>query len=130
MADRDEDQLDSSFQGHGDARFRGTVDYRTVLTSQLIAAFAKAQRATLDEDCHGRYIKGDECGMDSSPITCGQDVPNAHLYQTDAGNGAGVTITYSAVPSGKAASCRLLNQAGRWKIDGVRRVGGQAFNLK
>jgi hypothetical protein len=130
-ADNDRDQLDNLLAGRGDPHFKKTFDYSPRLTDALMKAIAAEETALVMKDCGGRYMEGDICGLDYSPITCGQDESNAYLYRTEQDDGHMAVISYGASKNQKPiATYRVTLVADRWKIDGVKCEEGAAFNFK
>ena len=130
-ADKDRDLLDNLLAGRGDPHFKKTFDYAPRLTDALMKAIAAEEAALVGKDCAGRYVEGDICGLDYSPITCGQDESNAYLYHTEQDDGHTAVITYSTSKKQKPiATYRMTLVVDRWKIDGVKCEDGAAFNFK
>ena len=128
-ADYDANQLDNLFGGRGQKNFHATADYSKVLTAPLLAAITAEQKAMVKADCGGEYKKGELCGMDSSPITCAQDMSDSYLYRTESSADDRVEIAYYWPGTRKpVATYRLVRQAETWKIDGIRCTDGDAFN--
>jgi len=129
-ADYDTNQLDNLFGGRGQKNFHATADYSKVLTAPLLAAITAKQKAMLKADCGGEYRKGDICGMDSSPITCAQDVSDSYLYRTQSSSDDRAEIAYYWPGTREpVATYRLIRQAETWKIDAIRCADGDAFNF-
>jgi len=129
-ADYDDKQLDNLFGGRGQKNFHATVDYSKVLTAPLLAAITAKQKAMVQADCGGQYRKDDICGMDSSPITCAQDVSDSYLYRTESGEDNRAEIAYYWPGTRKAVAIyRLIRQAETWRLDGIRCAEGDDFNF-
>jgi hypothetical protein len=121
MADNDDDQLDNLLGGRGTAGFHPTVDYKTVLTPPLLAAIKRTEDQLVQKSCGGHYT-GDVCGLDFSPLTCAQDTNDTYLYRTEFKQAHVAEISYTW-PSGSTspiATYMLLEEDGRWKIDGIK----------
>lgn len=126
VADADQDQLDNLLDRPGS---RHTVDYATILTSKLIVVMRQAEKRQVAKECGGHYRDGDLCGMDSSPITCGQDSAPAYIYHTILDLGAQVVIEYAGAGDSKRIATYTLVQAkSGWRIDGVSCAAGPTFN--
>ena len=81
-ADRDTQLLDNLLQGRGAKNLRPTFRYESLLTPGLIEAIRVQEKALVTKDCKGRYRDGEICGLDYSPITCGQDSPKRYEFRT------------------------------------------------
>jgi hypothetical protein len=130
MAGKDGNQLDNLFDGRGDPSFHKTVDYTRFLTRSLLSAIADRQKQILQQDCGGRYTQGELCGMDYSPINCAQDVNRTYVYRTEKDNDSVAEITYAWPGQKPAATYRLVLSADHWKLDGIRCVEGDNFDMK
>jgi hypothetical protein len=129
-ADYDSNQLDNLFGGRGQKNFHATIDYSKVLSAPLLAAITAKQKAMVQADCGGQYQKGELCGMDSSPITCAQDVSDSYLFRTESGGDDRAEIAYFWPGTRKpVATYRLIRKAETWKIDGIRCTDGDEFNF-
>jgi hypothetical protein len=130
-SDKDNDLLGNLLGGRGDPHFKKTFDYSPRLTDALMKAIVAEEVALVKKDCGGHYTEGDICGLDYSPITCGQDNSNAYLYRTEQDDGHTAVITYNASKNEKPiATYRVTLVVDRWKIDGVKCSDGAAFNFK
>jgi hypothetical protein len=76
---------------------------------------------------------GEACGLDYSPITCGQDRPDRFLFHTIKSDTGSVSIV--AVGERETVDVRhlryynLLKQKDHWKLDGVQCGGFYNFNM-
>lgn len=122
LADRDDDLLDNLLHRYPVAKAK-QVDYRPMLTAQLIAAMQAEERRLVKQDCGGKYLEGELCGMDYSPITCAQDTVAPYTYKTLAQTDRAATI------AGPGATYRMVQIGGGWQLDGVK-CEGIAFNFK
>jgi hypothetical protein len=133
IADKDEKEFDNLFQGRGDPKFHQTVDYRQFLTAPLLAAIAAEQRKLLKADCGGKYLEGDECGLDYDPITCAQDTPPHHLFDTVRADANVAVINETWPGEKKITTYRMVHRSGHWLIDGIRCAdstpAGGRFNM-
>lgn len=121
IADRDDELLDNLLHRYPVAKAK-QIDYRPMLTAQLIAAMQAEERRLVKQDCGGKYLEGELCGMDYSPVTCAQDTVTPYTYRTVAQHDR------DAIIAGPAATYRMV-QAGRgWQLDGVKCETGTAFN--
>ena len=100
------------------------VDYRSMLTPPLIAAMQAEEKTLVAKDCGGKYLEGELCGMDYSPITCAQDTVAPYTYKTLDQRGTTVTI------AGPSATYRMIQANGAWQMDGIKCETGMAFNFK
>ena len=129
-ADYDANQLDNLFGGRGQKNFHASVDYGKVLTAPLLAAITAKQKAMVQADCGGAYRKGDICGMDTSPITCAQDISDNYLYRTESSADDRAEIAYFWPGTrNPVATYRLVRQAETWKLDGISCADGDRFNF-
>ena len=58
------------------------LQYTDILTKDFIYAWSLKEKKEVDDDCGGRYIKGDLCGLGFIVLTCAQDSFNTYLYRT------------------------------------------------
>ena len=97
-------------------------DYGRYVTPRLRTDLAALERAAVAENCQGKYIDGELCGLDYNPLTCAQDLADgAYLYQTESPGGDRAEIAYKW-PGGKVVVARftLVQDGGVWKIDVVK----------
>lgn len=90
-------------------------------TARLRQDLAGQERKAVRDNCKGRYVPGEICGLDYNPLTCSQDESDApYGYRTTAGAADRADIVYSwpgaANPS---ASFVMVREAGAWKLDVV-----------
>ena len=126
LADSDGEQLANLLHRPG---ADGRVDYAQILTPALIAAMRNTEKQLVQEDCGGKYLQGEICGLDYSPITCAQDTAPSYIYHTVLELGDRAVIEY-AWPSGKVpvATYMIVKVRNGWKIDGVTCAHGGKFN--
>jgi hypothetical protein len=96
-------------------------DYGRYVTSRLRADLAALERAAVAENCQGKYLDGELCGLDYNPLTCAQDMADgAYLYQTEFSGDGRADIAYKW-PGQKAVVARfaLVQEGGVWKLDAV-----------
>ena len=129
-AGNDDDQLDNLLDGRGKPGFKKTVDYSTLLTAALMSAIADRQTALVREDCGGRYIKGELCGLDYLPINCAQDTNDSYVYETVKETDSTAEIRYAWPDQKSDATYRMVLSDGRWKLDGITCVEADSFNMK
>ena len=103
--------------GKGDAALAGELT-----TVRLRRDLAELERKAVRDNCKGRYVPGEICGLDYNPLTCAQDESDApYSYRTTAGAADQADIAYSwpgaAAPS---ASFVMVREAGAWKLDAVK----------
>lgn len=125
-ADSDGEQLANLLHRPGaDVR----IDYTQMLTPALIAAITNAEKQLVQKDCGGKYLKGEVCGLDYSPITCAQDTAPSYIYHTVLELGDRAVIEY-AWPNGRIpiATYTIVKDKDGWKIDGVTCAHGAKFN--
>ncbi|BAH75578.1 hypothetical protein [Solidesulfovibrio magneticus] len=95
---------------------------RELTTVRLRHDLSELERKAVRDNCKGRYIPGELCGLDYNPLTCAQDESDApYSYRTTAATADRSDITYSwpgsAAPS---ASFVMVREAGVWKLDAAR----------
>jgi len=123
LADRDDDLRDNLLHRYPVAKAK-QVDYRPMLTAQLLAAMQAEEKRLVKQDCGGKYLEGELCGMDYSPITCAQDTVAPYTYKTLAQTDRATTI------AGPGATYRMIQVGSGWQLDGVKCETGTAFNFK
>ena len=109
--------LGRSGGGKGDA-----VLARELTTARLRQDLAELERKAVRDNCKGRYIPGELCGLDYNPLTCAQDESDApYSYRTTTAIPDRADIVYSwpgaANPS---ASFIMVREGEAWKLDAVR----------
>ncbi|KHK04068.1 hypothetical protein [Desulfovibrio sp. TomC] len=100
---------------------RAGKDYGRYVTPRLRTDLAALERATVAENCQGKYLDGELCGLDYNPLTCAQDLADgAYLYQTASSGDGRAEISYKW-PGEKDSLGRftLVQDGGVWKIDAV-----------
>ncbi len=109
-----------------------TTDYANMFTAAYKQAVTDMEAQQVQENCGGKYIQGELCGIDFSPVTCAQDVTDTfYLYRTEQISKREAIIAYAWPKSLHAsATYRLLKKNGRWKLDGVMCAGGAKFNME
>lgn len=126
LSDADQDQLANLLHRPGRD---GKVDYTQMMTPALIAALVKEEKKMVQKDCGGKYLDGEECGFDYSPITCAQDLAPSYLYHTVLDLNDRVVIEYAwPNQASRAAVYTLVKRGDRWLIDGITCAGGTAFH--
>jgi hypothetical protein len=121
-ADADEFQLDNLLHRYPVVP-KKRVDYRGLLTVPLIDAMQAEEKKLVAKDCGGKYLEGEICGMDYSPITCAQHGVT-YAYKTVARH------AHDAVVAGPAATYRMIQVGSGWQLDGVKCNEGGAFNFR
>jgi hypothetical protein len=122
-ADRDDLQLDNLLHRYPVAKAK-QIDYRPALTAQLIAAMQAEEKRLVAKDCGGKYLEGELCGMDYSPITCAQDTVAPYTYKTVAQHDR------DAIIAGPGATYRMIQAGSGWQLDGVKCETGTGFNFR
>lgn len=125
-ADSDTDLLDNLLRGRGTKNFKPKVDYRPLLTAGLIEAIRAEEARSVRNACKGKYLKGEICGIDYSPITCAQDNADHYEYRTLDQQQDRARVEYRWPGDKMAATYTLLKEAG-WRIDAVKCASGIAF---
>ena len=90
------------------------IDYAKWLTPKLVASLQAEQKRLLDEDCGGKYVDGDICGMDYNPLTCAQDTIRPVGTKTMR------MSADSALVVRADASYRMVRTASGWQLDGIK----------
>ena len=103
--------------GKGDAALA-----RELTTARLRQDLAELERKAVRDNCKGRYVPGEICGLDYNPLTCAQDESDApYGYRTTAGAADQADIAYfwpgAASPSARFV---MVREAGAWKLDAVK----------
>ena len=103
--------------GKGDAALA-----RELTTARLRRDLTELERKAVRDNCKGRYIPGELCGLDYNPLTCAQDESDApYSYRTTVASADRADIVYSwpgaANPS---ASFVMVREGEAWKLDAVR----------
>jgi hypothetical protein len=122
-ADADEFQLDNLLHRYPVVP-KKQVDYRGMLTAPLIAAMQAEEKKLVAKDCGGKYLEGEVCGMDYSPITCAQDSVAPYTYKTNAQRAHAATI------AGPGATYRMIQVGSGWQLSGIKCNEGSAFNFR
>jgi len=95
---------------------------RELITARLRQDLAGQERRAVRDNCKGRYVPGEICGLDYNPLTCAQDESDApYSFRTTAATVDRADIVYvwpgAATPS---ASFVMVWETGVWKLDAVR----------
>lgn len=103
--------------GKGDAALAGELT-----TARLRQDLAGQERKAVRDNCKGRYVPGEICGLDYNPLTCAQDESDApYGYRTTAATADRADIAYfwpgAASPSARFV---MVREAGAWKLDAVK----------
>ncbi|HEU5046316.1 MAG TPA: hypothetical protein VFT64_00580 [Rickettsiales bacterium] len=104
-----------------------TDAYRNTVTSM--------QNAALKTNCNGKYLEGEECGLNINPILCAQDSPPTYFYHTAVTerNSAVVLVAWSAhAPLSTTVIYHMRYESPYWKVDGVNCDNywhGMKFNM-
>jgi hypothetical protein len=91
-------------------------------TPRLRRQLADLERWTVRENCKGRYIPGELCGLDYNPLTCAQDASDApYSYRTLSSSADQAEIAYFW-PGADSPLARffMVAVAGTWKLDAVQ----------
>jgi hypothetical protein len=92
-----------------------------LFSKNLRASWVKKEEELVKEECGGKYIDGDRCGIDHNPLTCAQDYNDeGYLYKTLAEDDEVAIVSYMwpHIPE-TAATFRMIRQKGQWIVDGV-----------
>jgi len=94
---------------------------RELTTARLRQDLAGQERKAVRDNCKGRYVPGEICGLDYNPLTCSQDESDApYSFRTTAATADRADIVYSW-PGAASPSARfvMVREAGAWKLDVV-----------
>ncbi|WP_300157437.1 DUF3828 domain-containing protein [Solidesulfovibrio sp.] len=95
--------------------------YARFFTRRLLSDMAAMERATVRENCRGKYLPGELCGTDHNPLTCAQDAMEGYLFMTQSQDATHAAIAYRWPTETKtAARYDLVHEDGVWKLDRVR----------
>jgi hypothetical protein len=107
--------------------------YATLFTQSLLAAWASAEAQLVQQDCQGKYLDGEICGIDYSPITCGNATSDkGYVFRTkQADDRSAILFSRWAghEASGEDSQYRMVKEAGSWRLDGVDCGDGAKFNM-
>lgn len=103
--------------GKGDAALAGQLT-----TARLRQDLAGQERKAVRDNCKGRYVPGEICGLDYNPLTCAQDESDApYGYRTTDATADRADIAYSwPGAAGPSASFIMVREGEAWKLDAVR----------
>ena len=98
---------------------KGYVGY---FTKHFLSVMAEMEKKAVKDNCKGKYLKGEICGLDYNPLTCAQDqAETRYLYRADSSDDAKAVISYVwPGEAQRAAVFEMLYENGCWKIDAVR----------
>ncbi len=88
--------------------------YARSFTKRLLTDMAALEKNAVQENCQGKYIKGDLCGVDYNPLTCAQDTSDApYLYQTESSTKGKAVISYKwPGAADETATSEMLQEGG------------------
>jgi hypothetical protein len=92
-----------------------------LFSGSLRNIWIEEEKKWVKEECGGKYIDGDMCGISHNPLTCAQDYnEEGYLYKTLAEDDDVAIISYMW-PHIKeiSATFRMIRQKGQWIVDGV-----------
>ncbi len=92
-----------------------------LFSKNLRNSWIEEEKKLVKEECGGKYIDGDLCGIDHNPLTCAQDYnEEGYLYKTLAEDDEVAIISYMWPHRPKvSATFRMIRQKGQWIVDGV-----------
>lgn len=103
-----------------------------LFTKPLLDAWQEAQSTAARQECGGKYVPGEMCGlMDHSVVSCGQDGNDVYFYRTIRADARQATVTYtwpSSMTDGPVY--RMVNIGGSWKLDGVDCGGTEKYHFR
>jgi hypothetical protein len=108
------------------------LQHADFFTKDLVYAWSRLEKETADQECNGRYLDGEICGLNFNPLTGEQDVPEAYFYHT-AESGPDYAIVQTLWDSDlvdliktplplatfSTLAYRMVLHNGVWLIDGV-----------
>jgi hypothetical protein len=107
--------------------------YATLFTPNLLAAWASAEAQLVQHDCQGKYLDGEICGIDYSPITCGNATSDkGYRFRTkEADDRKAILSSRWAGEQARAdgPQYRMAKEGGSWRLDGVDCGNGAKFNM-
>lgn len=111
----------------GEARSSITdKSYGPLFTKEYLKTWAGIQKKIADADCGGKEIEGEICGIDISPISCGQDSTDHYLYKTlsQTDKEAYIDIIWPENPlqdieEPTTHAYRLIKEGKVWRLDSV-----------
>ncbi len=94
--------------------------YATMFTQDFRNSVLSTNHEALKQNCGGKYIEGEICGLDINPVSCTQDKSDDYFFRTEQQTTHQAIISY-AWPENQDASAtyRLLKDAKGWKLDAV-----------
>ena len=104
--------------GKGDAALA-----RELTTARLRQDLAGQERKAVRDNCKGRYVPGEICGLDYNPLTCAQDESDApYGYRTTTSSTADQADIAYSWPGAASPSARfvMVREAGAWKLDAAK----------
>lgn len=105
--------------------------FKPFFSIELVAAWSKAERQAVRRNCQGKYIEGEDCGIEVHPILCAQDFSKeGYAYRTESSmkNAAVISYRWPQFPE-VIATYRMILENERWVLDGVSCRQGPAFNM-
>lgn len=105
-------------------------EYSGLFTTELLHAMETKQKSMVEDQCGGKYIEGEICGLDYSPISCTQDNGWPRVFRTEQESPRETIVSYTMPESYfPGPSYRLINNEGVWKLDGIDCGRAGLFNL-
>lgn len=109
-------------------------NYAPFFTDGFVTAVSAFEASLVDAQCDGKYT-GELCGYEASYISCGQDMPDRYLYQTELMNEKEAVIVAIWPPEYAGNAQRkttyyLVEQGEVWRLDGVLCRDGDGFNMR
>ncbi len=94
--------------------------YHSFFTEALLDAWHRAEARSVKQQCNGRYLSGEICGLDYDPLSCSQEMPDSYVYRTQMQTATSAMIEAGASQAASpAATYHLIKSGPLWKIDGV-----------
>jgi hypothetical protein len=107
--------------------------YARFFSPALLKAFRKKEASLVKKNCDGKYIDGDICGLDYTPIICGQGWPDAYIYRTIKPTRDSAIVITSWQPHADSLhsypAYRFIRVKDHWKLDGVACGKDEQFNM-
>jgi hypothetical protein len=94
--------------------------YARLFTPALLKAWTEKEAELVQKSCGGKYIDGEICGIDYSPITWGQDYTEDNFYRTfdSSQNAARISATSNQFAKSGAIYTLTKYQDG-WRLNSV-----------
>lgn len=129
MADTDRRMFDFVIDREG-ATSEHIKIFGKFFTNSFLYSVAATEKSLVQKYCDGKYLEGEVCGLDYSPLNCVQSAPDlGYFFRTLNKTKQATIISVSWNKNGPPTSFYRMKQANNhWVIDGIQCVGGKNFN--